>query len=418
MDRNIVYPGSIPLDTDLLSINRNVMVGLGFLAQAVLGANTVVDGLICQPTNPPSLGILVGPGTITQIGPIDSQAYGSLSSDSTDLILKMGINLGITPFTLIPPQSVGQSINYLVEASFQEVDGNPVVLPYYNAGNPAQSYSGPGNSGASQNTLRKQRVQLQLVAGAPGNSGSQSTPAADAGWTALYQIAVAYGQTQITGSNITPVPTAPFLSHKLPSLRPGISYQVQTFPLSGTFQVPTGVTQVEVEVWGGGSGSYASVPYSPSGGGSGGGYAKKLVTGLIPGQVVAVTVGAGGVGGTTGGGVPSAGGISSFGNYVSATGGSLNGGASVSSPVNGAVPGGNGVGGDVNCWGSAGQASIQTQGGMGGAAPMGGAQNSGTTGNNGLFPGGGAAGAGVGGPGGNTGFNGGSGAGGLVVVRW
>ena len=35
MDRNIVYPGSIPLDTDLLTINRNAMIGIGFLAKAV-----------------------------------------------------------------------------------------------------------------------------------------------------------------------------------------------------------------------------------------------------------------------------------------------------------------------------------------------------------------------------------------------
>ncbi len=28
MDRNIVYPGAIPLDTDLLSVNRNAMIAL------------------------------------------------------------------------------------------------------------------------------------------------------------------------------------------------------------------------------------------------------------------------------------------------------------------------------------------------------------------------------------------------------
>ncbi len=46
MDRNLVYPGAIPLDTDILSLNRNAMVALGFLAQACLGTNTVVDGLV------------------------------------------------------------------------------------------------------------------------------------------------------------------------------------------------------------------------------------------------------------------------------------------------------------------------------------------------------------------------------------
>ena len=333
MDRNIVYPGSIPLDTDLLCINKNVMIGLGFLAQAVLGNSPVVDGLSCQPTTPPSMGIVIGSGSITQIVPVDTLAYGSLASDPTASILKMGINLGSTSFNLAAPLSVGQAINYLVEASFQEVDGNPVVLPYDNASNPAQSYSGPGNSGASQNTVRTQRVQLQLVAGVPANAGSQLTPAADAGWTALYQITVLYGQTQVIAANILPVATAPFLYNKLPSLRHG----VQSFSSNGTFQVPPSVTQIEVEIWGGGSGSFASVPNLPSGGGSGGGYARKFIANLISGQMIPVIVGSGGIGGTTGGGSATAGGTSSFGNYVSASGGNLNGSATVVSPVNGEV---------------------------------------------------------------------------------
>lgn len=293
----------------------------------------------------------------------------------------------------------------------------PIILPYYNAGNPAQSFSGPSNSGTSQNTVRTQRVQLQIKAGTPGNTGSQTTPAADSGWVGLYQISVAYGQTQLTTANITVIPTAPFLTWKLPSLRPGFGSGVQSFVSTGTFAVPAGVGQVEVEIWGAGAGSYASVSGLPSGGGAGGGYAKKLVTGLIPGQVIAVTVGSGGAGGTTGGAAASPGGTSSFGQFVSATGGSLNYLATTTAPENGATPPGIGVGGDVNFVGSAGQAGILNQGGMGGASPIGGAQNSGTTGNIGSFPGGGAAGAGTGGSG-NTAFNGAAGGAGLVVVRW
>ena len=416
MDRNIVYPGSIPLDTDLLSVNRNTMIGLGFLAQAILGSNTVVDGLSCQPTSPASMKVVIGAGSMTQLGPVDLLAYGSIAADQTGQIVKMGINSDATSFTLSAPISVGQSINYLVEATFQEVDSNPLVLPYYNAANPVQSFSGPGNSGAAQNTVRTQRVSLQLKPGAPGNTGSQITPSADNGWIGLYQISIAYGQTLITAGNISVIPTAPFLTWKLPSLRPGFGSGIQTFTSNGTFSVPAGATQVEVEVWGAGSGSYASVPGLSSGGGSGGGYARKLVAGLTPGQAVAVTVGVGGIAGTTGGVAPTPGGASSFGQFVSATGGSLNYLASVLAPENGATPAGIGVGGDVNFSGSAGQAAILTQGGMGGAAPIGGAQNSGTTGNNGSFPGGGAAGAGTSGTG--TAFNGAAGGGGLVVVRW
>jgi hypothetical protein len=417
MDRNIVYPGSIPLDTDLLSVNRNTMIGLGFLAQAVLGTSTVVDGLQCQPTSPASMNVVVGPGSITQMGPVDLLAYGSIAADATDQIVKMGINSTPTRFSIAAPPSVGQSINYLIEAAFQEADGDPVVLPYYNAGNPAQSFSGPGNSGAAQNTVRTQSVQLQLKPGVPGNTGSQTTPFADSGWVGLYQITVSYGQTQVTAADIGIIPTAPFLTWKLPSLRPGFGSGVQTFVTSGAFTVPAGVTQVEVEVWGAGSGSYASVPGLPSGGGSGGGYAKKLITGLTPGQIVPVAIGTGGVAGNTGGVAAGVGGTSSFGVFVSATGGSLNYLATPSAPENGATPPGIGVGGDVNFVGSAGQAAVLNQGGMGGASPIGGTQNSGSTGNAGSFPGGGAAGAGTGAAG-NSAFNGAVGGGGLIVVRW
>jgi hypothetical protein len=417
MDRNIVYPGSIPLDTDLLSVNKNTMIGLGFLAQAILGTNAVADGLACQSTSPASMSVVVGPGSMTQLCPVDTSAYGSIAADPTDMIMKMGINIASTTFGLSAPSSVGESINYLVEASFQEVDADPVVLPYYNASNPAQSFSGPSNSGATQNTVRTQRVQLQAKAGLPAETGSQATPGADNGWIGLYQITVSYGQTQITAANIQIIPTAPFLIWKLPSLRPGFGSGVQSFTSSGNFVVPAGVTQAEIEVWGGGSGSYASVPGLASGGGSGGGYARKLVSGLIPGQIVPVTVGAGGAAGSTGGASAGPGGTSSFGQFVNATGGSLNYLATTSAPENGATPPGIGVGGDVNFVGSAGQAGILNQGGLGGAAPIGGTQNSGTTANAGCFPGGGAAGAGTGASG-NTAFNGAVGGGGLVVVRW
>lgn len=417
MDRNIVYPSSIPLDTDILSINRNTMIGLGYLIQAVLGTNIVADGLVCQPTNPASMTVIVGPGSITQLAPIDILAYGSSPADPNDPVMKMGINTGSTNYSLSAPTSAGQSINYLVEASFQEIDSNPIVLPYYNASNPAQSFSGPSNSGSAQNTVRTQRVQLQLKPGVPGNSGAQVTPVADNGCIGLYQITVSYGQSQITSANIAVIPTAPFLGWKLPMLRPGVASGVQSFASTGNFVVPAGVTQVEVEVWGGGSGSYASVSGLPSGGGSGGGYARKLVTGLMPGNIVPVLVGAGGAGGSTGGTAAGPGGTSSFGQFVNATGGGLNYLATTSAPENGATPPGVGVGGDVNFVGSAGQAGILNQGGMGGAPAIGGSQNSGTTGNTGSFPGGGAAGAGTGATG-NTAFNGAPGGGGLVVVRW
>ncbi|HXT81274.1 MAG TPA: hypothetical protein VN702_17045 [Acetobacteraceae bacterium] len=416
MDRNLVYPGSIPLDTDILSMNRNFMIALGYLAKSVLGVGPAIDGLACSPTAPTSMSVTVGPGSLTQLSVVDVLTYGSLAPDSTPLV-KSGLNLTATSFSLAAPTTSGQSINYLIQATLEEADANPVVLPYYNAANPSQPFSGPTNSGASQSTSRVQRVQFQLKPGVPATTGSQLTPAADSGWIGLYVISVAYGQTTVEAGAISVVPTAPFLSWKLPALRPGFGSGVQNFTTSGTFTVPPGVTQVEVEVWGAGSGSYASVANMPSGGGSGGGYARARVTGLTPGQTVPVTVGSGGTGGAVGGSLPTAGGTSNFGTQVSATGGALNYLATASAPQNGGTPAGVGVGGDVNFSGSAGQAGALNQGGLGGAAPMGGAQNSGTFGNPGTFPGGGASGAGTG-ANGTTPYNGAAGANGLVVVRW
>jgi len=417
MDRNLVYPGSIPLDTDLLNLNRSAMVALGYLAQAVLGTSVVVDGLACTPTVPASMTVKIGSGSITQFSVVDNLAYGSLPADTADALVKLGINLSTTSLTLTAPTTSGQAVNYLIQAAFQESDTNPVVLPYYNAANPAQPYSGPTNSGIAQNTSRIQRVQLQAKSGAPATSGSQLTPPVDNGYVGLYVITVAYGQATIGSANITQLPAAPFLAWKLPALRPGFASGVQTFMNSGYFTVPAGISQVEVEVWGAGSGSFASTAGVSSGGGSGGGYARKRVVNLLPGQVIPVTVGLGGAGGTTGGGWASAGQSSSFGSIVSATGGSLNAQATPGSPQNGATPGGMGANGDVNTSGSSGQAGVLNQGGLGGAAPMGGCQNSGTWGLTGNFPGGGASGAGTGADS-ATPYNGAPGGAGLVVVRW
>lgn len=417
MNRNIVYPGSIPLDSDLLSINRNTLIALGHLIRATLGTEIVIDGFKCSPTVPPSLSVLLDTGSLVQMSVLDVTPYGSLPADELASLMKMGINNQPQSFTLQPPVSSGQSVDYLIQARLQESDEGLSVLSYYNASNPSQPYSGPQNSGLPQATLRRQSVQLQLKSGIPSTTGTQLPPAADQGSTGLYVISVFHGQTSISLDSISVVPTAPFINWKLPNLQPGFGAGVMSFSNSGTFVVPPGVSQVEVELWGGGAGSFASTASSPSGGGSGGGYARKRVCGLLPGQSINVMVGVGGSAGRLTGQTPGAGGTSSFGTFVSATGGSLNYLANLSSPQFGATPPGVGINGDVNFTGSAGQAAILNQGGMGGGAPMNGGQNSGTTGVAGTTPGGGAAGAGTG-ANSSTQYDGAAGGAGLIVVRW
>ena len=419
MDRSIVYPGSIPLDTDILFTNRNAMIAIGALAQATLGSTTVVDGLAIGPAVPAGLFVVCSPGSITQLATVDQNAYGSLPADTADSLLKMGVNLASTSFGLTPPATSGQAINYLVEAAFQESDTDPVVLPYYNAANPAQPFLGAANSGIAQATQRIQRVQFQIKAGPPANLGSQTTPGVDAGWSGLAVVTVGYGQTQITASNIAQLPTSPALQYKLSGLRPGFS-QIQAFTAAGSFTVPVGVSRARVTVIGGGGagGTHTNIP---GGGGGAGGTGLHIVSGLTPGAVVPITIGAGGVaptGGATGPGGP--GGTSSFGAYVSATGGQGGGGGSVMTTAAGGT-GGSAVGGDVNLGGSCGTDSIipAARGGDGGG-PGGGR---GTTGSGQGIAGQGYGGGGGGGGASNTsgtgtGSPGGNGASGLVIVEF
>ena len=414
MDRQIVYPGSIPLDTDVLSVQRNTMVALGYLARATLGTSTLVDGLPCSPTAPASLTISVGPGSITSLAVIDTTPFGSLPADSTDPLMKMGITTGPTDFTLTAPVTSGQSINYLVQATLSETDSSPVVLPYYNAANPTQPFSGPLNDGLTQNTQRLQRIQLQLKPSPPANAGSQVTPAVDTNWVGLYVITVNYGQSQIGASSIATYPGAPFVAFKLNALTPGFS-RIVTFSAAGSFTAPIGSTMVKVRLCGGGGGGGSGAPGLGGGGGGAGGYAELTVP-VQAGQSYAVAVGSGGTGAVNGGAYSSVGGVSSFGFAVSATGGAGGGTAAPFAP--GGDPG-VGFGGTVNIYGgygSDGNGGSLTFAGNGGASFFGGggraASAGGATEQNGAAPGSGGGGCyGVYG-------NGGNGAPGLVIVEF
>ena len=128
MDRIIVYPASQPLDTDILSPQQNAMISDGFLAQAMLGNGPVVNGLACAQTTPGTMQVNVGPGMIASVQTVDGLDFGSIVADNEDPLVKVGINLTSTPFTLTAPSTAGQSINYLIEACFWELDTNPLVL--------------------------------------------------------------------------------------------------------------------------------------------------------------------------------------------------------------------------------------------------------------------------------------------------
>jgi hypothetical protein len=125
--------------------------------------------------------------------------------------LKQGISLDTLLLACAAPVTVGQSINYLVQVAYQDTDANSVVLPYYNASNPSQAYSGPNNAGTTNFTTRKGACVISAKAGVSAATGSQTTPAPDSGYTGAFVVTVAYGQTTITAPNIAAYAGAPFI---------------------------------------------------------------------------------------------------------------------------------------------------------------------------------------------------------------
>lgn len=216
MDRIQVYPGQVPLETDILYSNKFAMMGLAKLAEVVLGNVPVLVGLPCTPGA--GLTISVGAGQVYNVANIDATPYSSLAADTTHNTLKQGILLDPVVLNCPAPGTVGQSINYLVEVAFQENDTNSTVLPFYNAANPAVPYSGPGGLGAASNTIRSGQCIVQVKAGAAAATGSQTTPAVDAGFIAAYIVTVAYGASSIAGGNIAVAAGAPFLTMTLPQV--------------------------------------------------------------------------------------------------------------------------------------------------------------------------------------------------------
>lgn len=211
MDRQIVYPGQILPETSLLQMAKDAMIGNAKLAAAMLGTSTIANGFAVTPTGPASLQIVVAPGEIYAMANIDSLAFSTLPADTTHSILKQGIMLDGVTLSCPAPTTTGQSINYLVQVTYQDQDSTPVLLPYYNSANPALPYSGMGNNGMTQNTARKGVAIVQVKAGASAATGSQVTPAPDSGYVGLFVATVAYGQTTITSGNITQYAGAPLL---------------------------------------------------------------------------------------------------------------------------------------------------------------------------------------------------------------
>ena len=199
---------------------------------------------------------------------------------------------------------------------------------------------------------------------------------------------------------------------------------------SGTYAKPADLKFIIVEVvGGGGSGggtqaTGASTRAGSSGGGGGGYSRKKILASALAGSET-VTIGTGGSAPSAGNNPGNAGGTTSFGTHLQATGGSGGNGGAASSGTTGASYGGEpgvGSGGDFNVYGNAGGSS-QVSGGFPSSSGSGGgtilagavAVSNNTTGNAGSNYGGGGSGC-------ASGVNqparaGGAGADGIVIIH-
>ncbi len=242
MNRRMVYTGALPQDLDLNQNMQFGMIGLGYLAEVVMGQSTWAYGFTPAATIPASLTVNFGRGSLGMMTVVDQTNPGSSNiADTTDPLMKVGINLGATPIAFTPPGTSGQSQVFLIQGQMQEADTGSAVLPYYNAANPAQPFSGPNNSGAADNTIRAQTVALQVVAGTPATTGSQVAPSVTAGWVPLYLVTLANGQTTITDADVSVHPSAPFLPAVLPDVvNPSDFKRVNSSFDVGSYSFPDG----------------------------------------------------------------------------------------------------------------------------------------------------------------------------------
>ena len=215
MERVLVYPGQVPLETDVLSTNKYALLGLGGALKAILGTGTLVDGLACGVTTPASLAVKVSPGAVYALQNVDGTAYGSLPADTAHQTVKQGFLSEALTVATPAPATAGQSVVYLIQAAYADQDASPVVLPYYNAADPTQAFSGPANSGTEQNTVRKGVCLVSAKPGVAAATGSQTAPAADAGYVGLYTVTVANGQSTVSAGNIAVAPNAPVITETL-----------------------------------------------------------------------------------------------------------------------------------------------------------------------------------------------------------
>lgn len=224
MRRGITYVGMQVYEWLTSADAQYTMTAIAKVCAAMFGTGGIVNGLACTPTSPATMAVQLAAGEIYQMENLEATACGTLPADTSHTILKQGIQLGTyTTTTFAAPVTSGQSINYLIEAQYQDSDISldpttgvaPVVLQFYNPSNTATPWSGPNNSGATSNTFRDGVIAYQIKPGVAATTGTQVTPSPDTGWLGLWVVTVPFGASSLTAGNIAQYSGAPILSADL-----------------------------------------------------------------------------------------------------------------------------------------------------------------------------------------------------------
>lgn len=214
--RRIVYTNQVPYETDILATNDYNMAGVSGLAQTVIGLGigdtTTVSGLACTPVSPPGLAVVVGVGAMYSFEDYDATDYGVIPADTdpNHKLYKQAFNWNPVTLNLTAPATPGNSVIYLIEGIFDTTDVNDVSRPYFNSADPTMPIFN------NNYDTRTDIILFQAKQGTPGVT--PTPPAPDAGYTGLYYVTVANGQTVITGGDISKVSTVegqPFITEGL-----------------------------------------------------------------------------------------------------------------------------------------------------------------------------------------------------------
>lgn len=227
MNRRITYATQLANSLFALQDQNEQMFDLHCLIDAILGETTELNGFACTPTSPASLTVNVAPGQIYSQEEIDATDFGTAPTmipADPRLIMKFAYTLDSTPFTFVPPVTVGDSRNDLIQIAFQEADGDSTGLSFFGGvtevtvSTPTGTTDIPVANNSITNNVNVERldnVVFNVKVGTPAPTGTQVTPTPDAGYTGALVITTTQGVSTITAGEIAEYPGAPFISEKL-----------------------------------------------------------------------------------------------------------------------------------------------------------------------------------------------------------